>query len=141
MSTFITSADYLPYIKDARLTQLIDATTGILDDAEASAIAVVRDALYSRYDCATIFATTGDTRPKQVVRWVAQIVLYYLHERLPDRMIPERVTKNYDDTLGHLEEISAGRKSTNLPLLPAPEGHANISLFRWGSNAQRGHNF
>lgn len=141
MSTYITSDDYSPYIRDSRLTQLIDATPGLLDEVEGTAIAVVADALYSRYDTDTIFAATGTDRHPQVVRWVLVIALYYLHERLPDRLIPERVVKNYDDVMRYLTDIEDGKKSTNLPLLDPPDGYAQVSKFRWGSRQARSHDF
>jgi len=141
MSTYITQDDYSPYIRDTRLTQLIDSTPGLLDEVEGTAIAVVTDALYSRYDTDTIFAQTGGDRHPQVVRWVLVIALYYLHERLPDRLIPERVVKNYDDVIAYLTDIEDGKKSTNLPLLDPPEGYSNTSKFRWGSSLKRSHDF
>jgi Protein of unknown function (DUF1320) len=139
MSAFIEQADYLPYIKDTRLLQMLEQNTTILDDAEETAQAVVNDALYSRYNVQRIFLYTGADRPKQVVRWCVMLVLYYLHQRLPDRLMPERLGKDYDDTLQVLSEIEDGKKATNLPLLPPPDGHAQISKFKWGSNAPRPH--
>lgn len=139
MSSFITQADYLPFIKDTRLQQMIEATAAIVDDAEETAIAVIKDALSSRYDTTAIFATTGAGRPKQVVRWAVTLVLYYLHQRLPERMMPERTAKDYDDTLLILTEIEDGKKATALPTLPATSGHVANSKFRWGSNTPRNH--
>lgn len=141
MSTYITSTDYSPYIRDGRLTQLIDNNPGLLDEVEATAIAIVKDALYSRYDVEVIFAQTDDDRHPQVVRWVLVLCLYFLHERLPDRLIPERVVKNYDDVMQTLTDIEDGKKSTDLPLLDPPEGYGQISKFRWGSRAGRSQDF
>lgn len=141
MSDFVTTADYLPYIKSTRLTQMLDTDTAAVEDAEDTATAIIRDALYSRYDVDAIFALTGAARPKQVIRWAVCLVLYYLHQRLPDSMVPERVTKDYEDTLETLTQIEDAQKSVNLPLLTAPEGHAFISKFRWGSDTPRGHNY
>lgn len=141
MSTFINQADYTPYIRDARLTQLIDNTPGLLDDVEATAIAVVKDALYSRYDVEAIFALTDDNRPKQVVRWILCLCLYYLYERLPERLMPPHIQKNYEDASQTLTDIEDGKKSTNLPLLDPPEGYSVISKFRWGNNNARTHDF
>lgn len=136
MSTFITTDDYKVHIKDQRLAQTIDANNAILTDAEETAIAVIKDALHSRHDVDTIFSSTGEDRPKQVVRWVLSLVLYYIHERLPDRMIPERIVKNYDYTLEVLMDIEDGKKSTTLPSLNKEDG-TPITKFRWGSNAAK----
>jgi phage gp36-like protein len=120
---------------------MIEADTSILDDAAETAEAAVRDALSSRYDVAAIFAETGSDRPKQVVRYITAIALYYLHQRLPDRMTPERIVKDYDDTIANLTAIEDGKKATTLPLLTAPEGEHGNTKFRWGSQLPRGQNY
>lgn len=139
MSTFITREDYLPHIRDARLTQLIDSDEDLLANVEDTAIAVVKDALYSRYDVDSIFEATGEDRPAQVVRWVVCLASYYLHERLPGALIPERVMDRYKETLETLNAIADAKRSTNLPLLTAPEGRTVTSKFRWGSRTPRDH--
>jgi phage gp36-like protein len=139
--TYITEEDYKTHIRDKRLEQLIDDDPTLLDEAEGTALAVVSDALYSRYDVDAIFALEGEERHKQVVRWVLVLALYYLHERLPDRLIPERIVKNHDDTLKVLTDIEDGKKSTLLPLLAAPEGYGQTSKFRWGSKRAKSHDF
>lgn len=138
MSTFITEADYTPRIQDNRLSMIIEADTDLLDDAESTAIAVVSDALYPYYNIATILATTGADRPKQVVRWVLNLTIYYLYERIPDKLVPERVVKNYDETLNMLTRISDGQESVNLPRLTTEEG-IDATKFRHGSSAPREH--
>ena len=141
MSTFITNADYKVAIRDQRLQQLIDQDNSILDDAEAAAIAIVQDALYARYDTATIFTATGQNRKMQVVRWVRGIAMYYLHERLPDKMMPPNIEKEYNRILDTLTEIERGNKSTDLPPIsisdPNGDGNTNATRFRWGSNKPR----
>lgn len=91
---FTNITDFHTQIKESRLLQLLDQEPTALDQAADTAEALVRDALYSRYDVAAIFATVGTDRPKQVVRWITVIALYYLYERLPDKVVPERVVKN-----------------------------------------------
>lgn len=143
MAQFITEADYLVYIKDVRLQQMVEDNEQIMEDAEDTAIAVVSDALYSRYDIDAIFAATGNDRHRQVIRWVLNLTLYYLHERLPERLIPDRVLKNYDNTLQMLTDIEDGKKSTRLPELSETneDGTTGGSLtkFRWGSRPARTH--
>lgn len=139
MSTFITRDDYLPHIRDARLTQLLDSDDELLSTVEDTAMAIVRDALYSRYDVDAIFDTTGADRPAQVVRWVVCLASYYMHERLPGALIPDRVMERYKETIATLDAIADAKRSTNLPLLDAPEGRSTTSKFRWGSRDPRNH--
>lgn len=141
MSTFITDADYLVHIKDVRLQQMIEGNAILLTNAEDTAIAEITDALYSRYDTEYLFALTGEARPKQLVRWVLNIALYYLHERLPERLIPDRVLKNYDETKKYLGEIEDGKKSTNLRRLEQTDGAQTDAgtKFKWGSRPARTH--
>ena len=139
---FVTIDDLKPYIRDARLQQLIDADETIVEEAIEDAVAVCRDALYSRYDTATIFGDDAGATYKQARRWVIYLTLYYLHERLSDKQVPDRVIKNYDDTLATLEAIEDGKKSTTLPLredLGEAEGGNPPHKFRWGSNPEVTH--
>lgn len=138
MSTFVAKADYELMIKQARLDQATDINDDLLDEAEATAIQVVRDALYSRYNVDDIFAQTGDDRAKQVVRWVLTLSIYYIYDRLPDRIIPERVKENYQDTINILTAIEDGKKSVELPLLTDADNE-DLTKFRWGSRKARTH--
>jgi phage gp36-like protein len=136
---FLTLNDLHVNIRAERLNQIVDEDAAILDDAEASALAMVKDALSSRYDVATIFDQTD--RPAQVIRWVRNIMLYDIAGRLPEKVVSERIVKNYDDTLQVLTDIEEGRKSTSLPLLNGNTegGTSKKSVFRWGSNKARKH--
>lgn len=141
--TWIVEKDLHVQIKSERLTQIIDEDTDVLDDAEQTALAVVSDALSATYDTTAIFNTTGTERPAQVVRWVRAIMLYEISGRLPEKMVSERLVKNYDDTINTLTEIEEGRKATTLPKRTEnTEGGlaVNRTQFRWGSNPKRSHN-
>lgn len=139
MSTFISQEDYKVSIKENRLLQMLEADVSLLDEAESTAIAFVRDALFQKYDVDVIFAATGDTRARQVVRWVKCLSLYYLYERIPDRLIPKRVIADYEEVQDTLFAIADGKRSTNLPTIDADgDGNPN-SKFRWGSQAPRSH--
>jgi hypothetical protein len=136
---FVNKTDYAAFIKDTRLNQILDAEPYALDEARAIAQSTVNDALYSRYDTAAIFAKVGTARDMQVVRWIITLSLYYLYERLPDKLVPERIIKNYDDTLYILTEIEDGKKSVALPVLLQSDAVTPISKFRFGSNPKRTH--
>lgn len=135
---FITTDDCKVYIKGSRLEQLLDGEPTAFDDAVATAQSIVRDALYSRYDVNAIYAQTGTNRHHQVVRWITVLTLYYLYERVPDKLVPDRVVKNYDDVREDILQVEDGKKSMDLPLLNNSEA-APLTKFRWGSNNPRTH--
>lgn len=139
MSNWITSADYLANITNDRLQMIIEGESGRLDEAELTAIAVVKDALFQWYDTDTIFATTGSNRPRQVVRWCVNLALFYLYERVPDKLVPERVVQNYERTLATLQDIEDGKKAVDLPKETDDDGE-NVNKFRWGSQTAREQN-
>lgn len=139
MSNWITSADYLANITNDRLQMIIEGESGRLDEAELTAIAVVKDALFQWYDTDTIFATTGSNRPRQVVRWCVNLALFYLYERVPDKLVPERVVQNYEQTLAALQDIEDGKKAVDLPKRTDDDGE-NVNKFRWGSQTAREQN-
>lgn len=136
MSNWITSADYLQKITNDRLQQIIEGNTDRLDEAETTAVAVVKDALFQWYDTDAIFATTGSDRPAQVVRWCVNLALFYLYERVPDKLVPERVVQNYEQTLATLQDIEDGKKSVDLQKKTDDDGE-NVNKFRWGSQTAR----
>jgi hypothetical protein len=138
MSTFITDDDYLLYKRQAIINQLTDTTSTLLDTAESTAIAVIKDALHSRFDTNAIFATTGANRPAQVVRWGVILVLYYVYQRVADAVVPQRVLDDYDEVLGILKAISDGKMSVDLPRLTDDEDKPK-SKFRGGSQPTRTH--
>jgi phage gp36-like protein len=141
-----TFIDFKPYISEKDFRQITEDVVGensapIIDQVYAVAIQVIKDALYSRYDIDVIIPATGpipwDTYP-QVKRWAICLCLYYLHERIADRLVPERVLKNYDDTLEMLDKIADAKISISLPHLLTSEGELK-SKFRWGSSPARTH--
>lgn len=137
---FIERDDYLTKIKDANLTKLVSdsGSADILLNAEDTAIQTIKDALHSRYDVDAIFAKTGAARDKQVIRWVCNLVLYYLYERLPDKLIPDNIIKNYDATVEYLQALEDGKRSSQLDRLNDSDNN-KLTKFRWGSEKKRTH--
>ena len=139
---FLTHDDLKAQLRDKRLDEMIDSQTGLIDTAIDTAMAVTRDALYARYDVDAIFATVGTARPAQLVWWATSLAVYFLYQRIPDKLIPERIIKNYDDTMLTLTDIEKADKSTTLKLrenLTASEGGITPHKFRFGSEPRRTH--
>ena len=135
---FITKADMLYRIQDKHLEMITEGNDDLITDAVATAEATIRDSLYDKYDADEVFSKTGEDRDMNVVRWMINLTIYYLYERIPDKLVPERVVKNYDDTLGLLLDIQDGKKGVNLPHLIKDDGKLQTK-FRWGGEARRTH--
>lgn len=138
MSTFIDKADYERKIRTYKLDQIIDSDDALLEDAELAAVQKVSDYLYQHYDVDQVFAQTGTDRHKSILEWCKHIVLYMIFERIEDELVPERVIKNYDDSIKTLEKIMSGDMAINLPRKQDPEGE-NITRFIGGSEPLRSH--
>lgn len=145
MSSFITKDDYKYQIRTYRLDQILEAADEdeelILDQAENDALSVLKDSLASKYDVVAIFSASGDERHKTILRWAKVLVIYYIYERIPDEMVPERVVKNYDYVLERLEMVEQGK--ANLDGLPVKtetgdDGETGPKTRRrWGSVPRR----
>lgn len=138
MSNWISSTDYKDMVRDNQLQQIINADTTLLDSVELTAIQVVKDALHQWYNTDEIFGTNGTNRPRQVLRWCIVLAVYYLYERVPDKLVPPRVNENYNQTVEMLRDVSDAKVSLNLPLKQNAESE-NVTKFRWGSQIARGH--
>ena len=64
-------------------------------------------------------------------------MLFQVWQRIPDKLMHERVQNNYDRTIERLVDIEDGKANTTLPVKEV-EGEP-ISKFRWGGNARRSH--
>ena len=112
---YITKDDYLQKIRENKLMQIIDNDETLLDEAENTAITIVKDRLFEKYDIKEIFNLEGEERHKQVVRYCINIALYIIYERVPDIMIPNRIINNYNDTMVYLDDVSKSIVVMDLP--------------------------
>jgi hypothetical protein len=136
---FIEKNDLETVIRIPRLDQITDGDDAIVTSAIAEAIGIMINFLTGvGYDTQQIFNATGNSRDMQLVGWARYITLYKVYERVPDAQVPDRVVKNYDDTLTDLRKVSDGRMSMNLPRKVEPDG-TKKTKFRWGSQPKRSH--
>ncbi len=133
---FITSSDYKVRVRDKQLEMITNEDSAILATAESTAMAIIKDALKSRFDIEYIFARTGSARDAQVVRWMITLVMYFIYERVPDKLTPKRIIKNYDDTMLILLDVADGKKSLDLKRV-VDEEDKPVTKFRWGSQPRR----
>lgn len=136
MSNFITKADYESNIRATILDQIVDDTDSIIDTCELEAIEEVSSYLFQHYDVATIFAEIDAARSKLVVAWCKHVVLYKLYERIPDDQVPDRIIKNYDDSIRVLEKVASGKMPVDLPR-NLTEEEAAKTKFRSGGEKRR----
>lgn len=75
----------------------------------------------------------GDLRSKQVVKAVVDLVLYYVHDRIAPRNVPEQRVNNYLASIGKLKGFAEG-DTTNikLPLIQPKQG----ARIRFGGNVK-----
>lgn len=81
----------------------------------------------------------GDNRSKVVVRAVVSLALYYVHERISPRNIPDLRVKNYDDALDELKDFAIGKDSTAINLVPIQPKQGN--RIRWGGNVKNNNTY
>lgn len=80
----------------------------------------------------------GDPRSKQVVKCVVDITLYYVHDRIAPRNIPDLRVKNYDDSIKKLKGFAEG-DTTNIKLaLIQPKQGQRI---RFGGNVKNNNSY
>lgn len=139
MSTFIDTADYYTYIEQRTFEQVTENNNVFINDAEDTAIVIIKDALYQYYKVDDIFLLIGTNRPRQVVRWVIVLAVYFLYERIPDAATPQRVIDNYKEVMETLDKIAIGKKSINLPASLKTDSSEPTTRFRWGSETKRSH--
>jgi len=137
---YLTEGDFVAKISDNILEQILDGNNTILDEAEQSATAIIQDAFAQKYDLDAEFAKTGTDRHKNLLRWMLNLTLYFLYERVHDNQVPDRVVKNYDDTVSEIKSIEQGKRNTSLLKLIREDNARKETNFRWGSNTKKEHN-
>lgn len=137
---YLTEGDFVAKISDNILEQILDGNNTILDEAEQSATAIIQDAFAEKYDLDAEFAKTVTDRHKNLLRWMLNLTLYFLYERVHDNQVPDRVVKNYDDTVSEIKSIEQGKRNTSLLKLIREDNARKETNFRWGSNTKKEHN-
>ncbi|MBN1250677.1 MAG: DUF1320 family protein [Bacteroidales bacterium] len=137
---FLTTNDFLLKLSEDIRNQITDSNPEILDDAERHATAIIQDAFHDKYDLDFEFAKANENRHKNLLRWMLNLTVYFFYERIPDNQVPERVVKNYDDTITEVKLIEQGKRNTSLTKITRKDNQRAETNFRWGSNTKRTHN-
>jgi Protein of unknown function (DUF1320) len=135
---YIIDADWEPYVRQ-RALQMIAADTNLLRAVERTAMGMIASQLQPRYDVVLEFNDLrGLQRNPQLVWWVMSYALYLIYQRIPDVMVPERITQNYQDSRADITAISDGKRESTLGLAAHPDGQPRTK-FRHGGFKPRSH--
>lgn len=144
MIAFLTKEDYKYMMRTYRLDQILESEDededAILDSAEDEALGIMTKFLGDKYDMTLELGKTGAARHKVLLRWAKVLVIYYIYERVPDEMVPERVVKNYNEVMEMLEKIEDGEAGIPglTPKTEEVDGESQpITRRRWGSLKKR----
>ncbi len=135
---FITKIDIEQKITAGLLSLITGDDDTLLDTAETTAIGTVTDMLTGMYDLAAELTKTGSDRHSNFKKWILALCIYELYAHIPDNELPERVVKDYDDTLGILSKIAQGKLSTTLQAVTNDDGTVK-RVVRYGFSVQRNH--
>ena len=146
-TTYISKDDYKYQMRVTRLDQILEADDEdealILDNAETEALGMISKHLV-KYNMASEYNKTGAARNKVVLRWAKVLVIYYIYERIPDEMVPERVVKNYDTVMEMLGKVEDGKAQVPgldpITVTDPDTGESKPATSRrWGSVRKRTH--
>ena len=131
---YITQEDLVTDSYERFITESSQDTGGVIDRAEARAIAYATSLLQERYDTAKIFDETKPVREVLLVDIISKITLYYIFKRNAARKVSSDIKDDYDWAIKELEKIHTGRIKLNLPPLTDGTGKA-VSTSMYGNNS------
>lgn len=135
---YVQKNDYLTRITEQRLNILIQQNEEILSDANNFACEIIRGYLGSLYSIDDEFKKSGNQRNGLILHWAINIGLYILYQRAADSTVPEKVIKNYDDTIAYLEKVASGKTQISLPRKNTETGNIK-TILKIGSDIPRSH--
>lgn len=120
VNPYLTRQDAQSSIRDHRLQHITDNvdddnTVDPFNLSAGEAQSIARNYLL-RYAIDEEYAKLGEERNKSLIFHIKNIALYILFERIEDDDVPERIIKNYNDTMEYLMEVSKGKMAIDLPL-------------------------
>ena len=147
---YIIKTDYRTRIDVTLFDMLLaEDETNILADCSQVAEDTIRTYAGNLYDIEAELIKTGTSRNAYVKSLALSIALYEVLQRADDSDVPQKVIKNYDDTMKDLASISNSKKLLNLPTPPAPDTSvaagdqttsiSGTGLRRMGSQKKRTH--
>lgn len=143
--SYLLQNDLKTMVRHQRLLDLLDddelTAEEVFQGAVKETISLIGDAL-DRYNMTDELVKEGNARNSSVLFYGKTICLYLLYNRCDDDDVPERIIKNYNDSMTQLGEIAKGKRNLNLPLLENDtdgDGTADApkTKFRYGGESPR----
>lgn len=150
---YVNKTDYKGRITLELLNLLLaEDENAILADASKTAEDTIASQVNTIYSVNAELQKVGADRNFFILNMAVSIALYYIYQRADDNDVPEKVIKNYDDTMDALAAISKGKQTLDLPAKEANNSNTESTgnpaeevitsgkgLRRWGSNRKRSH--
>lgn len=147
---YVTKQDYRGRINSDLLDVLLaENEAGILADVSKIAEDTIKTYVGELYSIDDEFTKTSTARNYMVLSMAIAIALYNIYSRADDTQIPDKVVKDFDDTIDDLQKISNGKAKLSLPkYVPETTGTTagdetastdGTGLRRFGSNKKRTH--
>lgn len=150
---YIQKSDYKGRISTALLDIIVsEDETAILTEASKTAEDTLKSTAGVLYNIDDEFTKTGTNRNGFILSMALSIALYNLYQITDDYEVPQKVIKNYDDTMHDLTKIANGKMNLNLPANtgsgsgsgtdngdPEQASTSGIGLRRIGSAKKRSH--
>lgn len=116
---YLVKADYKNRISTDLLNIIIAESGNNGDDILATVSKIAEDTISTLagvlYSLTAEYAKTGAQRNHLILSWALSIACYEIYQRIPDESVPEKVIKNYNDTITSLEKCSMGKYPLALP--------------------------
>jgi phage gp36-like protein len=135
----LTIENFNVIIDDAQLKIVQSCEPSLRTTAEGMAVAQMKSYLASRFDTDAIFSATGSERNQAIVMYLADITLYHLFAKLPQRMGMEIRQLRYEAAIRWLEQVAAGKITPALPTLDASEDAPGSIIY--GSDSPNSYNW
>ena len=139
---YIQIGDYKSQITTELLDIITEAESEMLVQADKFSTDTIDGYIGHRYDLSQEYVKTEYDRNYQVLTWAIYLSLYSLFHRVADSRVPEKVIKDYDDTIEELKQIGAAKVNVNLELKVTTNDDGDESknnLRRIGYEAKRSH--
>lgn len=116
---FLVKEDFDVQVREEILSILQHESDTALDTAEHMALDQIRQYIGSRYDTATVFSQTEDSRDHFIIMITIDLLLYHLWSKKAPRRLPEFRSQRYQDALDWLNKVGTGKLTAQLPQLPS----------------------